>query len=657
MLSSKVLIPNKKQKRIYIPMYKEKYFEELKKEFNSEDEIVTEIVNLEAILNLPKGTEYFISDIHGEYDGLNHILKTGAGIIREKINDCFPEMNETEKNELNFTVAYPKYALEKRQLEQDAEELTQWYFGMITRMIGLTQFCASKYSRSKVRKSLPPKYAYIIEELLYVEGSPKNKQKYYEQIISKIIELDRAQDLIQSLAGTIQKMVIDHIHIVGDVFDRGRKSNQVLELLEHAHSLDFQWGNHDVLWLGGYAGSQACIATLFRIATRYGYIYDLEREYGINLRALFTFATQHYQANPAFYPKAGDFDQNNLDLLSQVHQALTIIQFKLEGQVIKRQPEFQMYDRLFLDEVQQGKIQLGDQEYPLENGCFQMVDVDHPYELTKEEQEVIDSLSYSFRHSPKIKVHVNFISEKGSMYLIYNNNLLYHGCIPLTEDGDFDQFEYHGQKYAGKDLLTFFERHIRAGAAKKTSDEDDDTDLMWYCWIGKKSPLFGRTAMTTFERYFIADSATHKEGDNPYFKLRDRLSTAHYILRKFGLDERNSYIINGHTPVKVSEGESPIKGGGQIIVIDGGLSKAYQKSTGIAGYTLINNSYGFQIVTHMPFQGIDDLYESQTQSTSLKRIIDRDLPRRNIADTTIGTELKRQVDDLKYLLETDEISH
>lgn len=635
-------------------MYKEKYFDELKKEFNSEDEIVTEIVNLEAILNLPKGTEYFISDIHGEYDGLNHILKTGAGIISEKINLRFPEMDTNDKNELNFVTAYPKYALEKKQIKLSENELRQWYFTMITRLIEVTQYCASKYSRSKVRKSLPKKYAYIIEELLYVEGNPKNKQKYYEQIISKVIELNRAQDLIESLAATIQKMVIDHIHIVGDVFDRGQKSNQVLELLENAHSLDFQWGNHDVLWLGGYAGSKACIATIFRIATRYGYIFDLEREYGINLRELFTFADQHYKADPYFYPKTGNFTQQDLDLLSKVHQALIVIQFKLEGQIIKRQPDFDMDDRLFLDQVRAGQIQLKNQTYPLQHSIFQTVDQKQPYQLTNEEQMVIKSLSYSFRHSPKIKAHMNFILKKGSMYLIYNNNLLYHGCIPLTEDGDFDSFKYHGKSYEGKELLNFFEERIRAAVSKRDSQEDDDTDLMWYCWIGKKSPLFGRTAMTTFERYFIADKTTHKEGDNPYFKLRDRLSTAYYILKKFGLDQHTSYIINGHTPVKAGKGESPIKGGGQIIVIDGGLSKAYQQATGIAGYTLINNSFGFQIVTHTPFKGVDELYKSKTQLASLKRIIDKDLPRRNIADTTIGTELKGQIDDLKYLLETND---
>jgi fructose-1,6-bisphosphatase-3 len=635
-------------------MYKEKYFEELKKEFNNEDEIVTEIVNLEAILNLPKGTEYFISDIHGEYDGLNHILKTGAGIISEKINLRFPDMAVEDKKELNFVVAYPKFALEKIQLQKSTSELTQWYSMMITRLIEVTQHCASKYSRSKVRKCLPKKYAYIIEELLYVEGSPKNKQQYYQQIISKVIELHRAEDLIQSLAATIQKLVIDHIHIVGDVFDRGSKSNQVLELLENAHSLDFQWGNHDVLWLGAFAGSKACVATLFRIATRYGYIFDLEREYGINLRPLFTFADQNYQADPFFYPKSGNFDQRDRDLLSKVHQALIVMQFKLESQIIERQTDFEMHDRLFLNQVHRGSIELQHQTYSLEHACFQTVNPEQPYELTGEERQVMHSLSYSFHNSPKIEVHMNFILTKGSMYLIYNNNLLYHGCIPLTEDGDFDGFEYRDHRYEGKDLLNFFEEHIRAGMASEENTENDDTDLMWYCWIGKKSPLFGRRAMTTFERYFISDPATHQEGDNPYFKLRDRLSTAYYILRKFGLDEHSSYIINGHTPVKASEGESPIKGGGQIIVIDGGLSKAYQKATGIAGYTLINNSFGFQIVTHFPFCGVEDLYQSQSQSAILKRIIDRDLPRRQIADTTIGTELKRQIDDLKYLLESDE---
>ncbi|KRN20360.1 fructose-1,6-bisphosphatase [Pediococcus claussenii] len=323
----------------------------------------------------------------------------------------------------------------------------------------------------------------------------------------------------------------------------------------------------------------------------------------------------------------------------------------MEGQIIKRQPDFEMNDRFFLDQVQSGKIQLNSQSYNLEHPCFQTVDPVHPSELTDEERQVMQILSYSFRHSPKIKVHMNFILEKGSMYLIYNNNLLYHGCIPLTEDGDFDNFKYHGKKYEGKELLNFFEHHIRAAVAKQGGSENDDTDLIWYCWIGKKSPLFGRNAMKTFERYFISDEKTHVEGDNPYFRLRNQLSTAYYILNKFGLDKRTSYIINGHTPVKAGKGESPIKGGGQIIVIDGGLSKAYRKETGIAGYTLINNSFGFQIVTHMPFKGVEDLYKSKTQSTSLKRIIDRDLPRRKIADTTIGTELKGQIDDLKYLLE------
>lgn len=380
----------------------------------------------------------------------------------------------------------------------------------------------------------------------------------------------------------------------------------------------------------------------------------MEREYGINLRALFTFADQHYEADPFFYPKAGEFNQQNADLLSKVHQALTIIQFKLEGQIIARQSDFEMENRLFLQQAVTGAVEIDGRTYPLSHGCFQTVDPQHPYELTAEEQEVIQSLGYSFRHAPQIKAHMDFILRKGSMYLIYNNNLLYHGCIPLTEDGDFDEFEYRGHRYAGRKLLDFFEQRIRAATSKTDFTETDDTDLMWYCWIGKKSPLFGRTAMTTFERYFIDDKKTHREGDNPYFMLRDRLSTAHYILDKFGLDERSSYIINGHTPVKVGNGESPIKGGGQILVIDGGLSKAYQKATGIAGYTLINNSYGFQIVTHTPFLGVAELYNSTTGSATLKRVIDRDLPRRNIADTTIGMELKRQIDDLKFLLQNDD---
>jgi fructose-1,6-bisphosphatase-3 len=633
-------------------LYKEKYYDILAEKFNSKDTIISEIINLEAILNLPKGTEFFISDIHGEFDGFNHILKTGAGNIRDKISLRFGgQLTEKEQSDLAFLVAYPDFFISKRTEKLSLTEKNDWYYQQIYHSIELIKYCATKYSQSKLRKALPEKYAYIIEELINVNPEQRNKEEYYEKIINKIIELDQAHDLLIELSMIVQKLVIDHIHIVGDVYDRGYSADEVMACLMRLPSVDVQWGNHDLLWMAGYSGSKACLMTLLRIATRYGYLFSLEEAYGLNLRPLFLFSEKYYQPIHDFEPKNTAIEKQR-DILSQVHQALAIIQFKLEGQIIQRRPEFEMSDRLLLDKINfdTQTITLNGKEYDLLHQCFQTVDPQNPYELTAEEEYIVSTLLHSFQKSEKLQREINFLYDSGHMYLIYNRNLLFHGCIPLDEEGQFQKVSIGNKTYAGKELLDILEHHIRKPYENITCTDDFSTDLMWYSWCGKYSPLFGKSQMTTFERYFIEDKKTHVENKNPYYTLREKEETCCYILNEFGLNTPESAIINGHTPIKVRQGESPIKAGGKLLVIDGGMSAAYQKTTGIAGYTLLNNSYGFQIVTHQPFSSIEEAYQTKFDTMSLKKMIDSNLPRKKISDTTIGDKLSRQIEDLNYLL-------
>lgn len=632
---------------------REKYYQMLEKEFSTKEAIMTELINLEAIMHLPKGTELFISDIHGEFCAFDHILRTGAGNIKEKISLLFGDrLTEHEKDKLTILVAYPKETLEDTDFFPYRD--CSWYRKKIRQLLELLSFCSTKYTRSKVRRALPKQYSYIIEELMYTDTFYSDKAAYFDQILTHLLDLDQGKPFIVALCQSIQRLVVDHLHVVGDIYDRGSEADKIMEKLCQHPSVDIQWGNHDILWMGAFAGSRACLMTLLRIAARYNYLYEIEQAYALNLRPLFMYAQEHYQKNPIFTPKeknsGKDYSIENLDSLEKVHQALAILQFKLEGQLIKRHPEFHMEDRLLFDHIDfaQETICLAGKNYPLQGPCFHTLQED-PYTLTDQEEYVIEMLLASFQQSTSMQKHMRLLLEKGSMYLVYNQHLLFHGCLPLKDDGSFLPLEVAGKAYTGKELLNFFEEQIRSGCQNQRTDSSE-ADWIWYCWTGKISPQFGKSAMTTFERYFIADKQTHREIKNPYYQFRDTRETCQMILEEFALYSPNSRIINGHTPVKVKGGESPIKGEGMLFVIDGGLSKDYQKTTGIAGYSLLNNSYGFQLVTHDPFESVQELLVKQSDQTSLKRVIDRDLTRILIKDTTIGESLEEQIDNLSGLL-------
>lgn len=628
------------------------YYELLYKEFQNKEDIYTELINLEAILNLPKGTEHYISDLHGEAAAFAHTLKNGAGNIREKLFLLFDGRKKPEYLEqLALFIYYPK-----ESLARETDLSTSWYTMRLGELIEFTKFCANKYSRSKLRKALPQSFSYLLEELIYRTDEEENKEQYDKAIINKLIQLGQMDQLLISLCQTIQRLVVDHLHVVGDIFDRGAKADQVMDLLMAHHSVDIQWGNHDIIWLGAFAGSGVCLMNLLRIAARYNYLYEIEDSYGLNLRPLFTYGEKHYQENPVFRPgirqsKAYDFE--DIQTLEKVHQALTILQFKLEGQLIKRRPDLQLDNRLLLEQVdfKNNRVEIDGQWYPLSNTCFQTIDSTHPYDLTEEEERVVKTLLSSFQSSEKMSKHMNFLAQKGSMYLRYNGQLLFHGCLPLTAYGEFQPVKIQNHCYAGKELLDVMEHILRQGLQNPQSHIDFATDFYWYAWCGRFSPLFGKDKMTTFERYFIKDAATHHEIKNPYYKLRNKKEICEMILETFGLTHDNAHIINGHTPVKVEAGESPIKAEGKLFVIDGGLSKAYQKTTGIAGYTLLYNSIGFQIVTHQPFTSVADVLTRQKEDLSVKHVVNKIENKTLIRDTTVGRRLLGQINDLEHLLE------
>ncbi|MES9545301.1 fructose-1,6-bisphosphatase [Streptococcus intermedius] len=633
----------------------EQYKRILLKEFDSKQKVITELINLEAILNLPKGTELYLSDIHGEFEAFDYILRTCAGNLNEKINDCFgEELTKAEKDKLTLLIAYPQEVLNDDFLYPLKDK--NWYGRIIQNLFTLLAFVAAKYTRSKVRKALPPQYTYIMEELLYTDRNLPDNNIYFETIQNYLIDLGEANAFILALSKVIRQLIIDHLHIVGDIFDRGAAADKVMNELMAYHSVDIQWGNHDIIWMGAFFGSKECLLTLLRIAARYGYLYDIERAYGLNLRPLVLFAEKTYSENAKFKPNLGkrsdSYAPKEMLQLEKVHQALAIIQFKLESQLIQRRPEFDMAQNVTLDKIDywEESILVGGKKHFLANTCFQTINPQKPEELTDEEEEVVATLLDSFQHSLQLKSHISFLMKKGSMYKIYNNHLLFHGCIPLGESGDFEPLQINEIRYTGKELLDFFEYHIRESSKNPDIQDDFSTDLIWYCWNGKLSPLFGKDKMTTLERYFIEDKETHIEKENPYFSYRNSAKICKLILEEFGLFSEDSRIVNGHTPVKTLKGESPIRGEGMLFVIDGGLCEAYQKKTGIAGYSLLNNSYGFQIVTHQPFQNVQKMIEEALDLSSLKRVIEHVRERTLIKSTTIGQSLIEQQQELSVLL-------
>ncbi|WHY02498.1 fructose-1,6-bisphosphatase [Neobacillus sp. DY30] len=634
------------------------YLDLLLQKYDCEEKVVTEIIKLEAILNLPKGTEHFVSDLHGEYQAFQHVLRNGSGNVKKRIRDLFQDvLFEKEINDFATLVYYPEEKLKLMKSHfSNEQELNQWYIVIIERMIRLISHASSKYTRSKLRKALPNQFVFVIEELLYKTNQSENKEQYYKEIVEQIISLGQADKLITGLAYTTQRLVVDHLHVVGDIYDRGPEPDKIMDTLINYHSVDIQWGNHDVLWIGAFAGSMVCLANIIRICARYDNLDIIEDVYGINLRPLLNLAEKYYQDNPAFRPKVhSDKKQSDHEILqiTKIHQAIAMIQFKLEMPIIKRRPYFNMSERLLLEKIDYDKneITIYGQTYPLENTCFATVNPEQPDQLLEEEKQVMERLLFSVQHSEKLARHMNFLMKKGSLYLKYNGNLLIHGCIPLDEKGNMEKMVIENNTYSGRELLDVFERYLRHAFTHPEVTDDLATDMVWYLWSGEYSSLFGKREMTTFERYFIKDKATHKEGKNPYYYLRENEEICRKILTEFDLNPDQGHIINGHTPVKEIEGEDPIKANGKMIVIDGGFSKAYQSTTGIAGYTLLYNSFGMQLVAHKHFNSKEDVLLNGTDVLSIKRVVDEELKRKKVKETNVGEKLLQEISILNSLRE------
>ncbi|EMW3357202.1 fructose-1,6-bisphosphatase [Listeria monocytogenes] len=636
-----------------------KYLHLLAKEYPTIAKTATEIINLEAIMNLPKGTEHFLSDVHGEYSAFEQVLRNGSGVVKRKIRDIFgAELDDAEINSLSTLIYYPEEKMDL--IASETEDLHAWYRTTLFRLIELCQYVASKYTRSKVRKAMPEDFAYILEELLHENYNEDDKKLYYEEILQHIISLGRAEEFISALSRLIQQLVVDHLHIVGDVYDRGPYPDKIMDTLMNYHSLDFQWGNHDILWMGAASGSRVCAANVIRISARYLNLDILEDSYGISLRPLALFADEVYKDDPCkyFQPKNEDnTDYSNAEItqIARMHKAISIIQFKLEGEIINRRKEFNMEHRLLLQfiDYKKGTIQLKGKIYQLLDTHFPTIDPENPYTLTDGEKDLIEKITSSFKNCRRLQKHVQFLYSKGSMFLTYNGNLLYHGCIPLHEDGTFMEMKLRGEKYAGRALLEQFEILTREAYVRPpgTKEKKYACDIVWYLWTGAISSLFGKSEMTTFERYFVAEKETHKEEKNPYYKLRNDEFICKQILEEFGLDGECGHIINGHTPVKEGKGESPIKASGKMLVIDGGFAKAYHKETSLAGYTLLFNSYGLQLVSHQPFTTKEDAIKNETDILSTRQVIEMEINRKRVRDTDIGAKLSEQAEDLKVLLD------
>lgn len=634
-----------------------RYLTLLANKFPTISDACTEIINLQAILNLPKGTEHFLTDIHGEYEAFNHVLRNASGVIKRKVNDLLGNsLKESEKKDLCTLIYYPEQKLDL--IINEEKELDDWYRITLYRLIEICKIVSSKYTRSKVRKNLPPDFSYIIDELLNEKENRPNKQDYFNGIIDTIIRIRRAKEFIIAICTVIQRLTVDRLHIIGDIYDRGPGAHIVMESLINRSSIDIQWGNHDILWMGAAAGNEACISNVIRISTRYANLETLEDGYGVNLLPLATFAMECYKNDPckSFKPKtsAGNYKETDLKLMAQMHKAISIIQFKLEGQIIKRRKTFNMENRLLLDkmDLEKGIITINGKDYTLNDTNFPTVDPKDPYKLNKEEQALITKLKSSFINSEKLQRHVRYLYSKGSLYLVCNSNLLYHACIPLNSDGTFRKTTITGKECCGKAYLDIADRLAREGYFNKGDSEEDlySLDFLWYLWCGEDSPLFGKSKMATFERYFLDDKELHKEPKDPYFKFRDKEETCDMILREFELEPDESHIINGHVPVKVVQGESPIKANGKLLVIDGGFSKAYQRETGLAGYTLIYNSYGLQLVSHEPFESTQKAIEECQDILSSSVILETTKTRKSIKDTDIGKDLINQIYDLEKLL-------
>ncbi|MCI8792238.1 MAG: fructose-1,6-bisphosphatase [Eubacterium sp.] len=611
-----------------------KYLRLLAEKYPTRQSVCREIINRNAILNLPKGTEHFMSDLHGEYEAFYHILNNCSGVIREKVDLLFGDiMSPAERQEICTLIYYPREKL--RMLRRERDLAPDWYRMLLNDLVEVAKLLSSKYTRSKVRKAMPEDFSYIIDELLHVQKDEDDNQVvYHKKIIDTILSIENADEFIVALAGLIKRLAVDHLHIVGDMFDRGASADKILDLLMSHHSLDIEWGNHDILWMGAAAGSKACIANVIRNNLRYQNTEILENGYGISLRHLTLFAIRHYTGeNP----------------IRKAWKAISVIMFKLEGNVIREHPEYQMENRLLLDKVDQERkvLVLEGREYGMKDAEFPTVDPEDPYRLTEEEWEIMKELKTDFLNSIRLQRHVRFLYEKGSMYRIYNENLLYHGCVPMDAEGNFQGVTMDGITYQGKAYLDFADRVARRAFSEKRTSWD--LDFMWYLWCGRLSPLCGRL-LKTFERTYLLDEGTWEEPKNPYYKFYEQEKTCNMILREFGLYSGLSHIVNGHTPVLTGEGELPIRAGGKLLVIDGGFCSDYHKKTGIAGYTLIYNSHGLRIMAHQPFETIQKAMKDNLDIESESQLIETEKARVMVKDTDIGREIYEHISDLELLL-------
>lgn len=631
----------------------------LSKNFPTIQSASTEIINLEAILNLPKGTEHFVTDLHGEYEAFQHVIRNASGVIKRKVEDVFgPTLREFEKQELCTLIYYPESKLELVKAKE--KNLADWYKITLVQVVKILEAVSSKYTRSKVRKALPEEYSYIIQELIHESVSEPDKQEYIFSILDTIISTGCADNFIIAISYVIQRLTIDSLHIIGDIYDRGPGAHLIMETLCNYHNCDFQWGNHDLIWMGAAAGSAACMANVVRISLRYANLETLEDGYGINLLPLVTFAMDVYGDDNCtqFRPKVDEdspLTEKQKRLIAQMHKAISIIQFKLEGEIISRRKEFGMKERNLLEKIdlKKGTVMVDGIEYPLRDPDFETLDPKHPYQLTTEESEVVTKLLTNFIENPTLKKHIRYLYSKGTLYLVRNSNLLYHGSMPLNEDGSFKKLTILGEEYSGKALFDKIDSIVRtAYFEEKDMDlKQYALDYMWYLWCGPYAPPFDKDKMATFERYFIADKATHKETKGFYSILKERKDICEMILREFGVEGEHTHIINGHIPVKTKKGENPIKAEGKLLVIDGGYSKAYQSETGIAGYTLIYNSHGMKLVQHEPFESAEKAVKEGIDIISTTSVVEFVSNRMLVRDTDNGKILRGQIEDLKELLE------
>lgn len=636
-----------------------RYLKLLSEQYPSIQAASNAIVNLASQMQLPKGTDHFLSDVHGENEAFQHVIRNGAGSIWRKIEEMFANtLTKREQRNLATLIYYPE---EKAPLMlQSVPDPEEWSRITLVRLIRLCRVLTSKYRRETVHDFLPVHVAPLIEELLDEQETVDNKAEYYKTLIATIVATGRAQAFIIYLAELIQHLAIARLHVIGDIYDRGPGAHLILDQLMEYHQVDIQWGNHDILWLGAAAGSEACIANVIRTGLRYGNTETLENGYGISLMPLASFAIETYELDPCalFIPKVpddGEFTVREIRMMAQMQKAMAIIQFKLESQLIKRRPHYQMEDRLLLDQVdyKAGTVRIDGISYPLLDGNFPTIDPRCPDTLTAAEQVVVDKLKHSFTNSRKLQQHARFLFAKGSIYLIHDGSLLYHGCVAMNDDGSFRAFNVDGKDYAGKNFLDRVDRLARQGyfSTENSAQKQYGMDVMWFLWCAPESPLFGKEKMATFERYFIADPLTHKEKRNAYYALRDKEETACKILQEFGLDSKTGHIINGHVPVKVVKGERPVKANGRMIVIDGGFSRAYQKETGIAGYTLISNSLGWLLAAHHPFESMQRAISEEVDMDSETEIIESHPERMRIKHTDQGKAIQQEIDQLTTLLE------